>query len=105
MASLLSPRRTTAGLSLQATDAGPRAPETAPETGNGPPVGWPVAAIAGGLVTALVGWVLCAGLAVVGWLAADLPAPGAGLVTAAVVLPFHLGLVLPTLTAATARTV
>jgi len=44
-------------------------------------------------------------LAVVGWLATDLPAPGAGLVTAAVVLPFHLGLVLPTLTAATARTV
>jgi uncharacterized protein DUF6350 len=71
MASLLSPRRTTASLSLQATDAGPKAPESTLETGNGPPLGWPVAAIAGGLVTALVGWVLCAGLAVVGWLAAD----------------------------------
>jgi hypothetical protein len=71
MASLLSPRRTTAGLSLQASDAGPKPPEMAVETGDGPPVGWPVAAIAGGLVSALVGWVLCAGLAVVGWLAAD----------------------------------
>jgi hypothetical protein len=39
-------------------------------------------------------------LAVVGWLAADLGTPGSGLVTAAVVLPFHVGLVLPTLVAA-----
>jgi hypothetical protein len=71
MASLLSPRRTTAGLSLRASDAGPRPPEPAVDTSAGPPVGWPVAAIAGGLVSALVGWVLSAGLAVVGWLAAD----------------------------------
>ncbi|GAB3349610.1 hypothetical protein [Modestobacter lapidis] len=42
--------------------------------------------------------------AVVGWLVADLPAPGPGLITAAVVLPFHVGLVLPTLVTATART-
>ena len=60
MASLLSPRRTTAELSLQATDAGPKPPEFAVETGDGPPVGWPFAAIAGGLVSALVGWVLVA---------------------------------------------
>ena len=71
MASLLSPRRTTAGLSLRASAAGPQPPEPAVDTSAGPPVGWPVAAIAGGLVSALVGWVLCAGLAVVGWLAAD----------------------------------
>jgi len=71
MASLLSPRRTLAELSLQATDAGPKPPDPALDTSDGPPLGWPVAAIAGGLLSALVGWVLCAGLAVVGWLAAD----------------------------------
>ena len=71
MASLLSPRRTIAGLSLQATDAGPQPSAPGVDTSGGPPLGWPVAAIAGGLLSALVGWVLCAGLAVVGWLAAD----------------------------------
>lgn len=71
MASLLSPRRTVAELSLRATDAGPQSPDDAVETSGGPPIGWPVAAVVGGLVTALVGWVLCAGTAVVGWLAAE----------------------------------
>ena len=71
MASLLSPRRTIAGLSLRATDAGPQPSAAAVDTSGGPPLGWPVAAIASGLLSALVGWVLCAGLAVVGWLAAD----------------------------------
>ena len=71
MASLLSPRRTIAGLSLRANDAGPQQPETPVDTSAGPPLGWPVAAVVGGLVSALAGWVLCAGLAVVGWLAAD----------------------------------
>ena len=70
MASLLSPRRTIAGLSLQATDAGPQPSAPGVDTSGGPPLGWPVAAIAGGLLSALVDWVLCAGLAVVGWLAA-----------------------------------
>ena len=47
----------------------PPSPETAnPAT---PPFGWPVAAVVGGLLTALASWILCAGLAVVGWLAAD----------------------------------
>ena len=71
MASLLSPRRTIAGLSLRASNAGPQQPDTSVEVSAGPPIGWPVAAVAGGLVSALAGWVLCAGLAVVGWLAAD----------------------------------
>ena len=38
---------------------------------GGPPISWPVAAVACGLVTVLASWVLCAGVAVVGWLAAD----------------------------------
>ena len=71
MASLLSPRRTRAGLSLQAADAGPAPEPAAGETPVEPPIGWPVAAVACGLLTAVVGWVLCAGPAVVGWLAAD----------------------------------
>ena len=71
MPSLLSPRRTIAGLSLRATDAGPKTSDPPVDSSGGPPFGWPVAAVAGGLLSALVGWVLCAGLAVVGWLAAD----------------------------------
>lgn len=71
MPSLLSPRRTTPELSLHAAPA-QREPPTG-EVGNpaGPPFGWPVAAVVGGLITAVASWILCAGLAVVGWLAAD----------------------------------
>jgi len=36
-----------------------------------PPVGWPIVAVAGGLVTAAATWVLWAGVAVLGWLAAE----------------------------------
>lgn len=36
-----------------------------------PPVGWPVVAVAGGLVTAAATWILWAGVAVLGWLAAE----------------------------------
>jgi hypothetical protein len=71
MASLLSPRRSNAEVSLRTSDAVPQPPPTAADTPASPPIGWPVAAIACGLVTALASWVLCAGLAVVGWLAAD----------------------------------
>ena len=71
MASLLSPRRTERDIVLRATTptdptgganaAGPAAPR----------LGWGVAAVAGGLLCALTGWLLVAGLTVVGWLAAD----------------------------------
>jgi hypothetical protein len=71
MPSLLSPRRTTPELALHATSAQQKPPSS--ETANPvtPPFGWPVAAVVGGLLTALASWILCAGLAVVGWLAAD----------------------------------
>ena len=71
MPSLLSPRRTTPELSLHAAPA-QREPTSA-EGSNlaAPPFGWPLAAVVGGLITALASWILCAGLAVVGWLAAD----------------------------------
>jgi hypothetical protein len=71
MASLLSPRRSNAEVSLRTSDAVPQPPPTAADTPASPPIGWPLTAIACGLVTALASWVLCAGLAVVGWLAAD----------------------------------
>jgi hypothetical protein len=71
MASLLSPRRSNAEVSLRTSNAGPQPGPTAADPPASPPIGWPLAAIACGLVTALASWVLCAGLAVVGWLAAD----------------------------------
>jgi hypothetical protein len=71
MASLLNPRRTNPEVSLRTSDAGPQPAPTVADASAGPPIGWPLAAVACGLVTALAGWVLCAGLAVVGWLAAD----------------------------------
>jgi Family of unknown function (DUF6350) len=71
MASLLSPRRTNAEVSLRTSDAAPGPAPTPADASSSPPVGWALAAVACGLVTALAGWVLCAGLAVVGWLAAD----------------------------------
>ena len=71
MPSLLSPRRTTPELALHATAAQPEPPSPGTANPATPPFGWPVAAVVGGLLTALASWILCAGLAVVGWLAAD----------------------------------
>jgi hypothetical protein len=71
MTSLLDPRRTSPEVSLRATAASPQPAPTAADASADPPIGWPLAAVACGLVTALASWVLCAGVAVVGWLAAD----------------------------------
>lgn len=69
MASLLSPGRsddpTRTKVSLQASETVRAAPS---DLADVDPVGWPVAAVVGGLTTALVGWVLVAGLVVCGWL-------------------------------------
>ena len=81
MASLLSPHRpdsrrpdstgrTRGGLRLRATRlAGPEA--SASEAPTGPPIGWPVAAVAGGLLAAVTSWIAWAGIAVLGWLSAE----------------------------------
>jgi hypothetical protein len=71
MTSLLDPRRASPEVSLRASDAAPQPAPTAADASAGPPIGWPLAAVGCGLVTALASWVLCAGPAVVGWLAAD----------------------------------
>ena len=71
MASLLSPRRTDPDIVLQATV--PTRPDAGghPPTATGPRLGWGVVAVTSGLLCALTGWLLVAGLAVVGWLAAE----------------------------------
>jgi hypothetical protein len=71
MTSVLDPRRTNPEVSLRASDAAPQAAPSAVDVSTGPPISWPLAAVACGLVSALAGWVLCAGPAVVGWLADD----------------------------------
>lgn len=71
MASLLSPRRPEAEIALRATI--PQEERTTPsiDEPDAPFIGWPIAAVGGALAAALAGWILVAGLTVVGWLAAD----------------------------------
>ena len=71
MPSLLSTRRAAAGVSLRATPAGKRSGPATRAQPASPPISWPLVAVAGGAVTALASWILCAGVAVVGWLAAE----------------------------------
>jgi hypothetical protein len=71
MPSLLSTRRAAAGVSLRATQARKRSGPATRAQAASPPISWPLAAVAGGAVTALASWILCAGVAVVGWLAAE----------------------------------
>lgn len=70
MAALLSPRRLV-DLTLVSTEAREAREDPAPD-GDGPPaLPWLLVALFGALATALVGWVVVTGFAVVGWLAAD----------------------------------
>jgi hypothetical protein len=70
MASLTSPRRPDATerkrLVLEASEAVRQDEQTEID-----PVGWPVAAVVGGLATAGVGWIVASGLVVCGWLMGD----------------------------------
>jgi len=70
MAHLLSPRRSDHELTLRATT--PAEPTARPGSqAPGPRLGWVLAALVGGLVCLVTGWVLVAGLSVLGWLAGD----------------------------------
>jgi hypothetical protein len=71
MASLLSPRRTDQPVVLQATEPSRPVPRDDGPPPVGPRLGWAVTAVAGGLLCVLTGWLLVAGLAVVGWVTAD----------------------------------
>lgn len=68
MASPSSSRRPVRGLALKV--AAPRAKAGSGRT-RGPVVHWLVAGVVGGLAAALFGWILCAGIAVLGWLGGD----------------------------------
>lgn len=70
MPSLLSSRRAAAEITLRATPArGQRV--RAIRVPAAAPLSWPLVACVGGLVSAAASWALCAGIAVLGWLAAD----------------------------------
>jgi hypothetical protein len=71
MASLLSSRRARARVTLHATPARKGRAQRRQGQLAPPPIGWPVMAIVGGAVTALTSWILCAGVTVLGWLAAE----------------------------------
>jgi hypothetical protein len=71
MPSLLSARRAAAGVSLRATPAGKRSLQATRTQSASPPISWPLMAVVGGVVTALASWILCAGVTVLGWLAAE----------------------------------
>ncbi len=90
MATLLSrgrnhrPRaRQGAWVRLTATVPTERERDSDQPPGTGPRYGWQLLALAGALATALAGWVIVAGLSVVGWLAAS----GPGSLSS----PLHLG--------------
>lgn len=77
MASLLSARRSGGSrrpnaddIHLEATVPLVRKVPAEQDPGDRPIVGWPVAAAVGALAAALAGWILMAGIVVVGWLAA-----------------------------------
>src|SRR4051812_16735496 len=71
MAPLLSLNRSRSDLTLHATEPDGE-PTVAPEPTTGPlPVSWPIIASVMGLVAALVGWVLCAGLSALAWVGAE----------------------------------
>ena len=71
MASLLSPRRTEHDLVLRASAPTEAAGGATALVVAAPRPGWVVAAVATGLLCAVTGWLLVAGLTVLGWVAAD----------------------------------
>jgi hypothetical protein len=71
MASLLSPRRTDPAVVLRATEPSRPGSVDGDPGARGPRLGWGVTAVAGGLLCAVTGWLLVAGLAVLGWVTAQ----------------------------------
>ena len=71
MPSLLSSRRAAAGVLLHVTPARKRSAQATRAQSASPPVSWRVMAVVGGVLTALASWILCAGVTVLGWLAAE----------------------------------
>jgi Family of unknown function (DUF6350) len=71
MASLLSPRRTDRAIALEARVAQTDNRAGTRSTAESQLIGWLPVALVGGLVSSLAGWVLVAGVVVLGWLSAQ----------------------------------
>jgi hypothetical protein len=71
MPSLLSSRRAVPELSLHATAARKKSAQAALVEPTSPPISWPAMAVLGGAAAALASWILCVGVTVFGWLAAE----------------------------------
>ncbi len=71
MASLLTSRRSDPDIVLRATAPTRPDPGPPPDAPDAPRVGWLPTALVGGLLCSLTGWLLVAGLTVLGWVTAD----------------------------------
>jgi hypothetical protein len=71
MPSLLTSRRAVAELSLHAPAARKKGTRAALAEPTSTPISWPARAVVGGVVTALASWIICAGVTVLGGLAAE----------------------------------
>lgn len=71
MPSLLSSRRAAAAVTLRVTPARKSDVRPTPVRRTRAPIGWTATALIGGAVTAVASWILCVGVTILGWLAAD----------------------------------
>jgi len=71
MPSLLSSRRTAAEVILRVTPARKKDAQPTRLRRVSAPIGWTAVAFMGGAATALASWILCAGVTIFAWLAAD----------------------------------
>jgi hypothetical protein len=71
MPSLLSSRRATAEITLHTTSSAQKRARASQVPVAAAPVAWPLIAAAGGLLTAVASWLLCTGITVLGWFAAE----------------------------------
>lgn len=79
MASLLSPRQSRSPISLRATEPTEDRPDLGSTGGGRATWSWLLTAAAGAAVVALAGWVLVAGMTVVGWVTSEPGTLGAAL--------------------------
>jgi hypothetical protein len=71
MPSLLSSRRAAAGVTLRVTPARKKDVQATRLRRKSAPISWHSVAVLGGAVAALTSWILCVGVTITGWLAAD----------------------------------
>src|SRR4029453_5266317 len=79
MPSLLASRRAVAEVSLHRTSVRKKGARAGVAQASSPPISWPVMALVGAAATAAASWILCAGVAVLGWLGTAPASPGGAL--------------------------